>query len=225
MEKEQANLQTTTPLPSSINPQVVYSWKAPLRAYKKRSKYVLRFYLTIALLFSVIIFFVGDRILIIPIWSIIFLFYVLTITPPPEVQNSITKFGIDTAGITLRWDMLSHFYFTQRFGFTILTIVSKAPYNMHAYLVIPSGTIKKQVMDIFSEHIIYKEKPELTYVDRLIRVLSYLIPEDDDEEIPAKLSIHGEHDNKLAEVKDTLESFFRKQKSPSLSRPSSDPKL
>src|SRR3989338_2648125 len=91
--------QTATPLPSSLNPQVLYSWKAPLRAYKKRGKKVLRFYLAVALLLTAIIFFLGDQILIIPIWAVLFLFYVLTITPPPEVENRITKFGIETAGI------------------------------------------------------------------------------------------------------------------------------
>lgn len=199
--------QKATPLPEALNPQVVYSWKAPLRAYKKRSKKVLRFYIAVALLLTAIIFFLGDRILIIPIWSILFLFYVLTITPPPQVENKITKFGIETAGITLRWEVLSHFYFTYRFGFTILTIVTHAPYNFHSYMVIPSDTIKRQVMRILAEHIVYQDKPSLTFTDRMIHWLSYLIP-DDDEETPGSPHKHGE--SKIAEIKDTLESFFQK---------------
>ena len=102
-QKQEPLFTSATPLPSSLNPQVVYSWRAPLRAYKKSSKNVLRFYIAVSLLLSLIIFFLGDRILIIPIWSILFLFYVLTITPPPKVENKITRFGIETAGITLRW--------------------------------------------------------------------------------------------------------------------------
>src|SRR5690606_19329529 len=112
-----------------------------------------RFYIAVALLLTLIIFFLGDRILIIPIWSILFLFYVLTITPPPIVENKITKFGIETAGITLRWDVLSHFYFTERFGFTVLTLVTNPPYNFHAYMIITSDQIKKAVMKILAEHI------------------------------------------------------------------------
>src|SRR3989344_8334127 len=146
--------QKATPLPESLNPQVVYWWKAPLRAYKKQNKKVLRFYIAVALLLSVIIFFLGDRILIIPIWSILFLFYVLTITPPPLIDNKITKFGIETAGITIRWEVLSHFYFTERFGFHILTLVTNPPYNMHAYIVIPTVEAKKLVMRILIEHIV-----------------------------------------------------------------------
>jgi len=206
-----------TPLPPNINPQVLFSWKAPLRAYKKRSKNVLRFYLAVALLLTAIIFFLGVRILIVPIWAILFLFYVLTITPPPEVENRISKFGIETAGITMRWEALSHFYFTERFGFIILTIVTHPPYNLHAYLIVPDKSIKKNLINILAEHIVYMEKPKLTFVDRLIKAFSYLVPDDDEgEEVPAKVNMDKPKETgKIAQVKDTLESFFQKSQATS----------
>lgn len=206
-------IQSATPLPETMNPQVVYSWKAPLRAYKKNNKRVLRFYIAVALLLTIIIFFIGDRILIIPIWSILFLFYVLTITPPPIVDNKITRFGIETAGITLRWEVLSHFYFTQRFGFTILTIMTNPPYSFHAYMIIPSDTIKKSVMKILAEHIVYQDKPTVSITDRMITWLSYLIPEDEeDTKQPPKQHTTKKDDTGLEQIKDTLASFFPKQK-------------
>lgn len=219
--------QSATPLPQSMNPQVLYSWKAPLRAYKKRSKNVLRFYLAVALLLSLIIFFLGDQILIIPIWAVLFLFYVLTITPPPDVENKVTRFGVETAGITLRWEALSHFYFTQRFGFTILTIVTNPPYNLHAFLIIPTIEIRQQVMKILIEHIVYVDQPQISFTDRLINWLSYFIPDDenDGEDIPAKIHIEKkyEDESKLSNVKHNLESFFQKQKGPSPSHQTSSP--
>jgi hypothetical protein len=54
------------------NPQVIFSWKAPLRPYKKRGKMVLRFYLALSLILSLIVFFFGDKILLIPIWAVVF---------------------------------------------------------------------------------------------------------------------------------------------------------
>lgn len=204
-------VQSATPLPASLNPQVVYSWKAPLRPYKKSSKKVLRFYIAVALLLTIIIFFVGDKILILPIWSVIFLFYVLTITPPPIVENKITKFGIETAGITLRWEILSHFYFTERFGFTVVTLVTNPPYSFHSYMVLPTTSIKKSVMKILAEHIVFQDNPEMTITDRMINWLSYLIPEDEDEINPPKNN-HKQEDGNLEHIKDTLASFFPKQK-------------
>lgn len=167
------------------NPQTVFSWKAPLRPYKKRSKLVLRFYLAVALLLSLIVFFFGDKILLIPIWAVLFLFYVLTITPPPEVENKISKFGLETAGITLRWETLSHFYFTSRFGFCILTVVSHAPYFYHAYLVVPNEDIKKSLMIILSEHLVFQEKPQRSLTDKMIDWFAKLIP-DEEAEFPHK---------------------------------------
>ena len=225
-DKKETLFQKATPLPASLNPQIVYAWKAPLRAYKKRSGSVLRFYLAVALLLSAIVFFLGDKILIIPIWSILFLFYVLTITPPPEVENRITKFGIETAGITLRWEALSYFYFNNRFGFTILTIVTHPPYNMHAYLVVPKDSTKLDLIKILAEHIVYQDKPELTFIDRVIKALSSLVPDDEEEEsIPATIKIEvsdQKHQGPMGEIKDTLASFFQKPERTSPSPQSSE---
>ncbi|KKP85702.1 MAG: hypothetical protein UR89_C0045G0004 [Candidatus Roizmanbacteria bacterium GW2011_GWA2_35_8] len=161
------------------NPQVLYSWKAPLRPYKKRSGLIVRFYLAVSLLLSAIMFFFGDRILIVPIWALVFLFYVLTITPPPEVDNKITTFGLNAAGVTLRWESLSHFYFGKRFGFYTLTVVSRAPYFYHAYMVIPNIEGKKKITEILSNHLMFQEKPEKTLTDKILDVLSALVPDEE----------------------------------------------
>jgi hypothetical protein len=161
------------------NPQLLFSWKAPLRPYKKRSALILRFYLAVALLLSLIIFFFGDKILLIPIWTLLFLFYVLTITPPPVVENKITRFGIEAAGVTLRWEALSHFYFGRRFGFYTLTVVGRAPFFYHLYLVVPTEEVKNQLMKLLSEHLIFQEKPQKNLTDRLSDWLSNLIPDEE----------------------------------------------
>lgn len=166
------------------NPQVILSWKAPLRPYKKRGKIIIRFYLTIAFLLSVIIIFFSEPILLIPIWAVLFLFYTFTITPPPEIENKITIFGIETAGITLRWEALSYFYFKTRFGFTVLVLVSNPPYFYHAYLVIPDKETKDRVFSIISQKIVYKEKPVQNITDKMVDWLSQLIP--DEEDVPAE---------------------------------------
>ena len=68
----------------NINSQVVFSWQAPLRAYKQKSAGVLRFYIALGLLLSLIAILFGDIILLFPIWAIFFLFYVLkcSLIPP-----------------------------------------------------------------------------------------------------------------------------------------------
>jgi hypothetical protein len=163
------------------NPQVVISWKAPLRPYKKRSKMILRFYIALALLLSLIVFFFGDKILLLPIWAVLFLFYTLTITPPPEVENRITKFGIEAAGVTLRWEGLSHFYFTKKFGFYLLTIVSQPPYFYHVYMVVPNEELKNKLINLLSHYLIFKEKPQRSFVDKAVDFFIGLMPDEENE--------------------------------------------
>lgn len=167
---------------NTINPQIIYSWKAPLRAYKKTSKGVMRFYFALGLLLCLIAFFLGERILILPIGAVLFLFYVLTITPPPIVENNITKFGIQTPHETYRWEFLSHFYFMKRFDYEQLIIVSHAPYSQHIYLVIKDPEEKEKILKLLSEHLIFLEKPHKTFADKLSDVLTSLMPESDDDE-------------------------------------------
>lgn len=160
------------------NPQVLFSWKAPMRAYKKRSVGVLRFYIALSLLLSLIVLFFGDRLLIMPIWAIMFLFYVLTITPPPTVEHKITRFGITTEKNTYRFDMLSHFYLIKKFDYKVLVLVSHAPWLYHVYLVVKDPETEQELIKLLSKHLVYHEHPDKTITDRLAEVLTFLMPEE-----------------------------------------------
>src|SRR3989338_992249 len=167
----------------AINPQTIYSWKAPLRAYKRKPAGVLRFYAAIAFLLSLIVFFFGDKILILPIWATVFLVYVLTITPPPIVENKITKFGIETIGNAYKWDQLSHYYFVRKFDYHVLVIVSIPPQYSHIYLVITKDDVKEKVLHLLAEHLVYLEKPQRTATDKMIEWLSQLMPDYEEEPV------------------------------------------
>lgn len=164
----------------SKNPQVIFSWKAPLRAYKRKSNGVLRFYIALALLLSLIVFFFGDKILVLPIWATMFLVYVLTITPPPITENYITRFGIETAGNTYRWESLSHFYFIKKFDYHVAVLVGKPPASSYSYLVIQDDKTKDKLFHVLAEHILFVEKPQKTFTDKMSEWLTKLMPDDDE---------------------------------------------
>lgn len=172
-----------------VNPQIIFSWKAPLRPYKKRSKKIIRFYLALALLLSLIVFFFGDKVLLLPIWAVLFIFYILTITPPPEIENHITQFGIESAGVTLRWETLSHFYFKKKFGFHVLTVVSHAPYFYHMFLVVPDDKIKNKLIGILSTYLFYQQNPQKSLTEKIVDFLIGLMPEDEEPISPQSTTV------------------------------------
>jgi len=183
------------------NPQLLFSWKAPLRAYKKRGKRILRFYIALSLLLSLIVFFFGDRVLIIPIITLFFLFYVLTITPPPDVENKITTFGVDSAGVSVRWEALSHFYFTKKFGVDILTIISHGPYYYHMFFVVPNEEIKKKVVEFLAQHLMFQEKPQRSFTDKVVDWFSNLMPDDEESQAPISNPISTNYSALLQKIK------------------------
>lgn len=161
------------------NPQIKFTWEAPLRPYIKRSSEVIRFYAAVTLMLSVIVVLLGDPILLIPLWALLFIFYIFTVTPPDVITNKITQFGIETAGATFRWDVLSHFYFIERFGYTVLVVVTHAPEYHHIYMVVPQEKTKQELIKLLSEHLVYQEHPVRTLTDRLVDSLSRLVPRDE----------------------------------------------
>ncbi len=159
------------------NPQIIYSWVAPVRAYKKTKGGILRFYIAVSLLLSLIVYFFGEKILVLPIWAIMFLFYSLTITPPSYIENRITRFGVETDHTTYRWEYLSYFYFLKKFDYHVLVIVGKEPLNQHLYLIVDEKESISDLIKILSEHLIYQEKPKKNFVDKMTESLTKLMPD------------------------------------------------
>ena len=171
--------QQKIPPQEDRHPQELISWVAPMRPYKRKSTGILRFYLAVTLLLSLLVFFFGDKILILPIWSTLFVIYILTVTPPASVENRITKFGIDIDGRTYRWETLSHFYFTKRFDYDVLTIVGEARGGVRLYMVITDSKIKEKLLHIVGEHLVYLKEPLLSTTDKMALWLSSLMPDEE----------------------------------------------
>lgn len=166
------------PPPASPPDQTLYTWRAPLRPFRKRSVALLRYFLAVALLVSAIVFFFGDLVTVVPIWALLFLFYIFSVTPPPVVENRITIFGVENAGVTLRWDVLSHYYFDERLGYRVLVLVTHGPYYAHSYLVIPDQEAREAIHTILNQHLMYMANPQKTFTDKVVQFFAALVPEE-----------------------------------------------
>ncbi len=179
--------QNTNITTSSIdNPQVLFSWRAPARAYKQKSNGVLRFYFALALLLSVVVALFGDWILILPIFASVFLYYALTITPPGDIDYKITRFGIETHGTAYRFQDLAGFFITKKFDYFVITIQSNSPFFNHVYLIIDDQKNLQKIVDILSEHLVFVEKPQRTFSDRMALALSSIVPDEEPTAKPPK---------------------------------------
>ncbi len=161
-----------------VNPQTILMWRSPLRAFVHRTSDITRFYIIIALLLSIIVALFSDFILLLPIWVMVFVGYVFTVSEPPEVTHKITEFGLETAGATVLWADLSHFYFIERYHYQVLVVVSVPPYNSHIFIVVPEE-MKQQITNTLVKHIIYFDHAPRTLIDKMIDAFMKLVPQED----------------------------------------------
>ncbi len=162
------------------NPQVIYTWDAPLRAYRKKSKGVMRFYIALALLLSILILLIGDRILVLPVWASLFIFYVLTVTPPPIINYTITRFGLMVGKDIYQWEDLAFFYVTKKLDYYSIAVVTHRIYPSTLYFTVTSAEQKKRVIEILSEHLVFQEHSSTSGTDKILQFFSNLMPQEED---------------------------------------------
>jgi predicted DNA-binding transcriptional regulator len=89
----------------------LYEWTAAERAFKKRDKDFWITAISILVLFSVVLVFLGEFLLIMALVSILFLYYVLSTVPPQEIKYKITNWGVHFGDSKYDWNILLRFWF------------------------------------------------------------------------------------------------------------------
>lgn len=154
----------------------LFSWKAPVRPFKRRNKEFYTTVLAVALLVGIIGFVIEGILTIVVVLSLVFLIYVLSSIEPEEVEHKITSKGIIFAGgRTYLWRELVNFWFTERFGSSLLIIdILMLPGRLE--LVI-SPADKEKIQGILEKHIELQEATP-NFLDKSAAWLSKRLPLD-----------------------------------------------
>jgi hypothetical protein len=102
--------------------KTLFSWEAPVRPFKRRTR---EFYVTaasIAVLFGFILFLIEGIMPVILIVSFGFLFYVLSTVEPERAEYRITNYGIRISNSLTPWDNIGRFWFSERLGSGVLVL-------------------------------------------------------------------------------------------------------
>lgn len=155
-------------------PEVLLSWQAPSRPFKRRSR---DFYVTLVAMTSMVglvIFLIEGFMPILLLISLVFLFYVLSTVEPEMIEYQITNKGVKMAMKTTAWKFMNRYWFTTRFGSTLLVIET---YNLpgRMELVIDPGS-KDKINDILKELLVHEQIPP-SGLDRATAWFSKFLPE------------------------------------------------
>lgn len=160
-------------IPKPIPEEIIYSWEAASRPFKKRDQ---QYYLTIAaiiFLVSLILFFAGQFLPIAVAISIGFLAYVLSSVPPERITHQISNYGIRIDDHLYYWDEIGRFWFEEKYGQeTIHFEIFSFPGRV--VLVIGDGD-RQEITELLSE-VLLQEKPKDTFLDKAANWIQKKIP-------------------------------------------------
>lgn len=162
--------------------EVLLSWSAPNRPFKKRNKEFFTTVFLICVLVSLILFFANQFLPIAVVLALGFLTYVLASVPPEIIQNKITTYGIYTADHMCFWFELGNYWFTKKYKHYILHIESaKFPYRMILLFDEKEKTTLEKTLDLY----LYQQAPKATWFDRAADWLQEKVPLDREEKVSA----------------------------------------
>lgn len=171
-QQNSAQIQNEAPVstPESnnmVNRQTLYAWvsknKLPHSGIDPK---VQRSLLIVGIILGIILFVMQEYGLIFAVLSMIFVSYVISLSPSVEVRHEITNLGILYEEEFYPWSDLKFYFFTEKMGIDLLGI-DRLSGSRLLFLLSPAD--KKSVHDILYSRIPYSEIPPKDALDDMYR--------------------------------------------------------
>jgi hypothetical protein len=159
---------------SDIRFKEIFSWEAPERPFKRRSKEFWTTLLSLVLLISLILFFAKEYFLIATIFALVFLFYILSTRPPQKITYKITNQGIFWGQTKYEWPVLHSFWVESDDGQAVLKVSTYLSFPRQ--LILPLGDQDEKALREVLENFLPYEQPEPTFIEKATNWLAKTFP-------------------------------------------------
>lgn len=161
---------------SGLDEQVLLSWRSSERLFKARSKEFYSTIVVLAVLISIIMFFIEGLMPVFVIWAFVFVVYATTKTLPAEADHQLTSWGIRTGGKLYRFNQMVLFWLEEKWERSVLRIIlSNFPGQL---ILIVNKTDEEKIKKILADNRVTMQKPEPSATDKAVKWLSEKIPLD-----------------------------------------------
>jgi len=154
--------------------KTIFEWEAAERAFKKRDKDFWITAISILVIVGIILFLIGENMLIVALCSVLFLYYVLSTVPPENIRYKITNRGLYFGELKYIWDDLERFWFKNSLDSEMMFIETKLRFPRQISFVINS-TDKDILLDIVKRKIPLIESPPSS-MDKTIKWFGNHLP-------------------------------------------------
>lgn len=171
--KETVTAQAET---SGLDERVILTWRSPERLFKTRSKEFYSTIVVLAVLLSIIMFFIEGVMPVLVIWAFLFVVWVTTKTPPLEADHQLTSWGIRTGGKLYRFNQMVVFWIEEKWEKSILRVILTGFPGQLVMLV--NKEDEEKIKKTLADNQVTMQKPEPSWTDNAVKWLSEKIPLD-----------------------------------------------
>ena len=140
-------------------------WTAPARPFRRKDRSFFINSAIVAILLCLILLLMGEYLAILAILGLIFVTYVLNLTPPGEVGYKTTNQGITIDEHFYPWNNLEYFWFTHKDGHRILNVLTDLKFP--SVLIMPLGEQDEDhLRRSLSKYLVFLEVAPRTLMDR-----------------------------------------------------------
>lgn len=153
--------------------RVLFSWTADERPFEKKGKEFFSTVVVLALLISIILYFIEGVMPVLVVWAIVFMVWAVYRTEPGKVKNALTNRGLVTGENFYDWGVMESFWFEGRGGQKLLRVLlNKFPGQI---IVVCSVEEEGKVEELMKKYV-RKNKPKDGWSDRAVKWMKKKMP-------------------------------------------------
>ena len=161
---------------SDLDERILLNWQSPERLYKARSKEFYSTIVVLAVLMSVIMFFIEGVMPVFVIWAFVFVVWVTSKTPPAEAEHQLTSWGVRTGNKLYRFNQMVIFWIEEKWGKSVLRILLTGFPGQLILLI--NKADEERIKKTLSDNRVTMQKPEPSWTANAVKWLSEKIPLD-----------------------------------------------
>ncbi len=164
-----------TPPDSPKEVKTLLEWESASRPFKRRdAKYFTNLAIIIFVLAAILLF-VQEFLLIGVLLALLFVSYVLGTVEPEKMDHKITTQGITTGNRSYLWNELNDFWFSEKYGETVLNVGTKIRFPARLLVLVPFID-REKVKDILVEYLPFREVAPTSWMDQTVDWVTAKLP-------------------------------------------------
>ena len=153
--------------------KILLEWDAYERPQKKWSKEFYSSVIVMAILASIIFYFIEGIMPVLVIWAMVFMLWAMSRTEPRMEHYALSNWGLRTTERTYRYESMNNFWVETKWGGRLLRVnLIGAPWHI---VIVIDPKKENQIKKLMLENVVYQEPP-ITWIDRLVKWLGDKIP-------------------------------------------------